>query len=77
MVWLDNVSAIFISSNMTATSYTYDVDTRYKSDVQYIEDDVMKIMFVKSSDILTKTTKNCVIIWLGFLLWIEKVWKQR
>ena len=42
---------------MTATSYTYDVDTRYKSDVQYIEDDVMKIMFVKSSDILTKTLR--------------------
>ena len=58
MVRLDNVGAIFMASNITNTYYTKHVDIRYKYVSEFVEDGVVKIVFVKSadidSDILTK-----------------------
>ena len=57
-VRVDTVGAIFIASNITTTCHTKHVDIRYKYVNEYVEDGVVKIVFVKSadndSDILTK-----------------------
>ena len=50
MVRVDNVGAIFIASNITTTSCTKHVDIRYKYVNEYIEDGIVKIIFVKSAD---------------------------
>ena len=58
MVRVDNLGAIFMASNITTTCHTKHVDIRYKYVNEYVEDGVVKIVFVKSadndSDILTK-----------------------
>ena len=58
MVRNDNVGAIFMASNLTTTCCTKHMDRRYKYVNEYVEDRVVKIVFVKSaeneSDILTK-----------------------
>ena len=58
MVRVDNVGAIFMASNITTTCHTKHVDRRYKYVNKYVEDGVVKLVFVKSidndSDILTK-----------------------
>ena len=57
-VRVDNVCVIFMASNITTMSHTKHVDIRHKYVIKYIEDGVIKIIFVKSadndSDILTK-----------------------
>ena len=59
-VRVDNVGAIFMSKNVTTTSRTKHVDIRSKYVREYVEDGIIKIVFVKSedneSDIMTK---NC------------------
>ena len=58
IVHVDNVGAIFMTNNVTNTSHTRNVDICYKFVTQYVEDGIMKIIFVKSadddSDIITK-----------------------
>ena len=58
MVNSDNIGAIFMASNITTTSCTKHVDTRYKYVNEYVEDGVVKIVCVESaendSNILTK-----------------------
>ena len=58
MVRVDKVGAIFMTSSITTTSHTKQMDFRYKYVNEYVEDGVVEIMFVKSADngsnILTK-----------------------
>ena len=58
MVRVDNIGAIFMANNIMTTSHTKHMDTRYKYVNEYVEDGIVKIIFVKSadneSDILTK-----------------------
>ena len=46
MVKVDNVGAIFMASNITITCHTKHVDIRYKYVNEYVEDRVVKIVFV-------------------------------
>ena len=50
MVRVDNMGAIFMASNITTTSHTKHVDIRYKYVNKYVEDEVVKIVFVKSAE---------------------------
>ena len=58
MVRVDNMGAIFMASNITTTCHTKHVDISYKYVNEYVEDRVVKILFVESPDndsnILTK-----------------------
>ena len=58
MVRVKKVGVIFMASNITTTCCTKHVDKRYKYVNTYMEDGVVKIIFVKSTDsdsnILTK-----------------------
>ena len=49
-VRVDNVSVIFVACNITTTSYIKHMDIRYKYVDEYVEDEVVKIVFVKSAD---------------------------
>ena len=55
---VDNIGAIFMASNVTTTCHTKHVDIWYKYVNEYVEDGIVKIIFVKSADndsnILTK-----------------------
>ena len=57
-VRVDNMGAIFMANDITTTCRTKHVDIRYKYVTEYVEDGVVKIIFVKSvdndSNILTK-----------------------
>ena len=61
-VLVDNVGAIFMSSNVTTSSRTKHVDIRTKYVRQYVEDGIVKIVFVRSesnrSDIMTKNVQG-------------------
>ena len=46
MVRVDNVGAIFIASNIMTTSRTTHVDIWYKYVNEYVEDGIVKIIFV-------------------------------
>ena len=50
IVRVDNVGSIFMSKNVTTTSRTKHVDIRYKYVNKYVEDGVIKILFVKSEN---------------------------
>ena len=50
MVRVDNVEVILMASNITTTSCTKHVGIRYKYVNKYVEDRVVKIIFVKSAD---------------------------
>ena len=58
MVRVDNVGAILIASNIMTISHMKHVDIWYKYVNKYVEDGIIKIIFVKSADndsnILTK-----------------------
>ena len=58
MIRINNVGAIFMASNISTTCHTKHVDKRYKYVNEYVEDGVVKIVFLKSADndrdILTK-----------------------
>ena len=50
MVKVDNLGAIFMASNITTTSHTMQVDISYKYINEYVEQRVVKIIFVMSAD---------------------------
>ena len=58
VVRVDNVGAIFLSGNINTASCSKHIDIRTKYANEYVEDGVLKIVFVKSndntSDIMTK-----------------------
>ena len=58
IVRVDNVGAIFMAKNVTTTSRTKHVDVRYKYVNEFVEDGIVKILFVKSkendADLFTK-----------------------
>ena len=58
VVRVDNVGAIFMSKNITTTGRTKHVDVRFKYVNEYVEEGIVKIVFVRSnendSDIFTK-----------------------
>jgi hypothetical protein len=61
-VYVDNIGAIFMSENASATSRTRHVDARYHFVREFVEDGFLKIVFVKSndnrSDIFTKNISS-------------------
>ena len=61
MVRVDNVGAIFVTSNVTTTCHAKHVDIWYKYVNEHVEDEIVKIIFVQTDDnnssILTKKLK--------------------
>ena len=61
-VRVDNVGAIFMSKNISTSSRTKHVDIRTKYVNEYVEDGIIKIIFVQSSDndsdIMTKNVSG-------------------
>ena len=47
IVYVDNVGSIFITNNITTTGCTKHVDICYKYVTDYVEDGIIKIIFVK------------------------------
>ena len=47
---VDNIDAIYLSKNATTGSRTKHIDTRYHFVREYIEDGVIKVIFVRSED---------------------------
>jgi hypothetical protein len=62
IVHVDNIGAIYMSNNATTSTRTKHVDVRYHYVKEYIEDGIVKIIFVRSkdnkSDIFTKNTNQ-------------------
>jgi hypothetical protein len=62
IVKVDNIGAIFMSENVTATARSRHIDARYHYVRNYIEDGVIKIQFVftkdNKADVFTKNTKS-------------------
>ena len=62
VVHCDNVGAIFLSYNAKISQRTKHIDTKYRYVGEWVEDGIVKIVFVKSennvSDILTKNTSQ-------------------
>ena len=56
MVRFDNMGAIFMAINITNTSNTKCVDTRYKYVNEYVEDGIVKIIFDESAE------TDCIIL---------------
>ncbi len=56
---VDNIGAVYLSKNATTGSRTKHIDTRYHFVREYIEDGILKVIFVRSesndADIFTKT----------------------
>ena len=50
MVRVDNVGAIFMTNNITTKSHTKHMVIRYMYVNEYVEDDIVKIIFVNSTD---------------------------
>ena len=50
VVRVDNVDATFMSKNVTTNSRSKHIDIRMKYVNKYVEDGVLKIVFVKSED---------------------------
>ena len=61
-VRVDNVGAIFMSKNISTSNRTKHVDIRTKYVNEYVEDGIIKIIFVQSSDndsdIMTKNVSG-------------------
>jgi len=59
-VHVDNVAAIYLANNATIGNRTKHIDVRYHYVREYVEDGIVKIVFVKSidndADIFTKNT---------------------
>ena len=47
---VDNVGAIFMAENVTATPKSKHIDTRAKFVTQFVDDGFLKIMFVKTAE---------------------------
>ena len=62
IVYLDNVGAIFVAENASATKHTRHIDARYHFVREYIIDGTIKVMFVMSrknkADIFTKNVTS-------------------
>jgi len=62
IVHVDNIGAIFMSENVTATARTRHVDARYHFVREFIEEGNIKIVFVKSldnhADVFTKNVNR-------------------
>ena len=62
VVYVDNISAIFMSENASATSRTRHIDARYHFVREFIEEGFLKIGFVKTtenkSDLFTKNASS-------------------
>ena len=60
IVKVDNTGAIFLANNKALGERTKHISTRYHFTREYVEDGVLKIVYVKSeentSDIMTKNT---------------------
>ena len=50
VVRVDNVGAIFMAENMSTGQRTRYVDIRYKFVREFVEDEFLKIIFVKTAD---------------------------
>ena len=50
IVRVDNVGAIFMYKNVATTSCTKHIDIRYNYVNEYVDDGVIKILFVKSEE---------------------------
>ena len=77
MVRVDNTGEIFLANNSSLGQRTKHIQTRHHFVREYIEDGVLKIVYVKSedneADILTKNTSGA-IFWkhvLGFMDYSE------
>ena len=61
-VHCDNVGAIFLSYNAKISQRTKHIDTKYRFVGEYVEQGIVKIVFVKSenniADIMTKNTSE-------------------
>jgi hypothetical protein len=62
IIHTDNVGAIYLSNNHTTSQRTRHIDTRYHFVCEYIEDNIIKVLFVRSedneADIFTKNTNS-------------------
>ena len=62
VVKVDNIGAIFMCENVTATARSRHIDARYHYIREYIEDGIIKIQFVCTkenlADVYTKNTKS-------------------
>ena len=47
---VDNVGAIYLSKSATMSNRTQHIDTRYHLVREYIDDGILKVVFVKSED---------------------------
>jgi hypothetical protein len=60
VIEVDNVGAIYMANNHTTSQRTKHVDTRYHFVRNYVEDGILKVVFVRSedndADIFTKNT---------------------
>jgi hypothetical protein len=71
---VDNVGAVYLSKNATTGNRTKHIDTRYHFVREYVEDGIVKVVFVRSedndADIFTKNLngetfeKHCISIGL-------------
>ena len=50
IVWCNNVGAIFLAHNIKTSHRSKHIDTSYHFVRKYIEDNVVKTVFVKSAD---------------------------
>jgi hypothetical protein len=67
IVNVDNVGAIFMTENVTATSRTRHVDARYHYVREFVAEGFLNIIFVKSADNRSDMfTKNVSADVLGF-----------
>ena len=62
VIYIDNIGVIYLANNHTASQRTKHVHTRYHFVCEFIEDNVLKAIFVKSEDndavIFTKNTSS-------------------
>ena len=61
-VRVDNMGGKFVACDTTAISHTKHVGIRYEYDDKYIEDSIVKIVFLKSADILLILLLNVSIL---------------
>ncbi len=59
---VDNIGAVYLSTNATTGSRTKHIDTRYHFICEYIEDGILKVVFVRPennhADIFTKNVNT-------------------
>ena len=66
IIEVDNVGAIYLSNNYTTSQRTKHIDTRYHFVREYVEDGVLKVVFVRGedneADIFTKNTIQVIFL---------------